>query len=79
MSEGNNIIQFPQSVETPIEIDGIVVKALFFDGNRLWVDVYHRSPDGEMLNINTEPVDIGPGSSITINLSAKPFEGGVKV
>ena len=74
MTEENKIIPFPKKGELPVEIDGLVVKALFFDGNRLWVDVYHRTPAGDLININTEPVDLGPGSTITINLAARPSD-----
>ncbi len=77
MTKGNKVIQFPGTSQVgPIEIDGIVIQALFFDGNRLWVDVFHRSPNGKLYNINPKPVDLGPGSSITINLSTKPLKGG---
>lgn len=67
MSEDKNVIQFPLKGESD-EIDGIVVKALFFDGNHLWVDIYYGS-DGQA--INTEPVSLGPGSTIILRMNKK--------
>ena len=71
MSEDKNVIQFPlkgesdESVEVEVEI---CVKALFFDGNHLWVDIYYGS-DGQA--INTEPVSLGPGSTIILRMNKK--------
>lgn len=77
MTEGNKIIQFPLSEEGKerMEIGAIVMKCVMFDGNRMWVDAYQqRASDGKMFNINSEPVAIGPGDTITIILSKNPID-----
>ena len=71
------VIQFPLNTgdlkdAKMYEIDAIFIKALYFDGNVLWVDVYQGTPDGELININTKPVDLAPGSTITIQLGVMP-------
>ena len=58
-----------------MEIDAVVMKCVMFDGNRMWVDAYKRRvSDGKMFNINSEPVSVGPGDTVTIILSKEPID-----
>lgn len=86
MTDENKVIPFPQRDErieidgneyaraVPVEIDGIMMKVLFFDGNHMWVDVYHRRvSDGGLGAINTEPVELGPGSVLLLKLGKEYY------
>jgi hypothetical protein len=76
VTEENKIIQFPLREEKErMEIGAIVMKCVMFDGNRMWVDAYQqRESDGKMFSINSEPVSVGPGDTVTIILSKNPLD-----
>jgi hypothetical protein len=75
VTDEQKVIQFPRNVES-IQIDAIVFRAVLFDGNALWLDIYQREAGtGVLVNINKEPVDLRPGSDLTIQFANKPIIG----
>ena len=73
MTDEQKVIQFPKSAGS-IQIDAIVFKTRMIIGNVAWLDVYQRvAGTEELVNINTEPVGLNPGSDLTIEFANKPI------